>query len=147
MFDLVPVLRRHAGWDSPVSLFDRLFESFPLAGPSLSRETWIPAFDVRETEGEIIVTADVPGLKAEDVDIALHEGVLTVSGVKKHEKDEEKEGWRIVERSSGSFSRSFRLPVEVRADAVKAGYKDGVLTITLPKGEAAKARKIAVATE
>ena len=103
-----------------------------------------PALDVRQTESEVIVDLEVPGLKPEDLDISVSENVLTVRGEKKAERDEKKGDYHVSERAWGSFSRTVQLPAPVDADKATATHKDGVVTITLPKTERSKAKKIQV---
>ncbi|WP_246041815.1 Hsp20/alpha crystallin family protein [Desulfoglaeba alkanexedens] len=91
-----------------------------------------------------MVKADLPGVDAKDLDIQIVGNVLTVSGEKKQEREEKDESYHWLERRFGSFSRSIRLPVEVKADEVEAVYKDGVLRIEIPKVESAKPKKIPV---
>lgn len=129
---------------------DRLFES-PLAAltngmqPFLSG--WGPALDVYEDKESLIVKAELPGMKKEDLEISLHEGALTLSGERKAEpKHEIAETYRS-ERFVGRFSRTVTLPAPVDADKVKAAYKDGILTVMLPKTEAAKPKQIQVKSE
>jgi HSP20 family protein len=105
---------------------------------------WVPAVDIMETENELIVKADVPDVKFEDIDVRMENGTLTLRGERKLEKKTEKAGYHRVERSYGSFERSFTLPDTVDAEHVKADYKNGTLTITLPKKEVAKPRQIKV---
>jgi HSP20 family protein len=114
--------------------------------PSLFAEerTFAPAFDVSETKKELIVEAEVPGMDKKDIRINLSNGVLTIQGEKKHEKKEEKENYHRLERRYGAFSRTMRLPVEVDPDKVDATYKNGLLTVTLPKSEAVEPKKIEV---
>ena len=106
---------------------------------------WLPAVDVVENDGAFVVTADLPGLDKEAIDISLDDGVLTLAGERKLEEATEGEGFRRFERSHGSFSRSFSLPQGVDVENVSAEFANGVLTLTLPKVEVAKARKIAIA--
>jgi HSP20 family protein len=108
---------------------------------------WTPSLDVSETKEKVVMKAEVPGLDPKEIDIALSDGVLTLKGEKKREREEKDENYHLVERSYGSFSRSVRLPAEVQEDKVKASYKDGVLTITLPKTERAKERAIKIEVE
>jgi HSP20 family protein len=103
-----------------------------------------PAVDVSEDEREITVKAELPGLESKDVDISLDRGVLTLKGEKKFEEEEKKDNYHRIERSYGSFYRSLTLPAEVKEDAVKAKFDKGVLTITLPKSEKAKSKKIEI---
>ena len=105
-----------------------------------------PAVDIAETGDLLTITAELPGVAAKDVDISLEKGVLTIRGEKRFEHEEKKDDYRRIERSYGSFSRSFALPHEVDADKAKAEFKDGVLTLTLPKAEVSKARRIEIAS-
>ena len=147
MFALAPIRRRHGLTAAhPKSVFDRFMDEMGLPDLWLeeSAKDWIPALDVTETEKEIKVTAEVPGIDKEDIAVSLSEGLLTISGEKKEER-EEKDGDRYVsERRYGSFSRTVRLAMDVEVDKVEAAYKDGVLTITLPKAETAHTKKIEV---
>ena len=105
---------------------------------------WVPAVDVRETDHELIVKADVPGLKFEDIDVRIENGTLTIKGARKFEHDTNEGGWHRMERSYGSFERVFTLPDSVDPEAVKADYKNGVLAVTLGKKELAKPRQVKV---
>jgi HSP20 family protein len=108
------------------------------------RGTWSPAVDIAESKDELVVSADLPGLNREDIKVNVENNVLTFSGERKQEKREEESNYHRLERSYGYFSRSFTLPATVKADRIKASYKDGVLCLTLPKIEEAKPRQIAV---
>jgi HSP20 family protein len=125
---------------------DRLFES-PLTGlgrVSESFVTWAPALDVREEADRFVIEAELPGMKKEDLDVSLHDGVLTISGERKVEqKSPDSESHRI-ERFYGKFQRSLTLPTCVATDKVKAEYKDGILKVTFPKTEQARPKKIDV---
>ena len=105
---------------------------------------WIPPVDILETENELVVKADVPDVKFEDIKVNMENGTLTLSGERKFEKKTEKGGYHRLERSYGSFERSFTLPETVDAEHVKAGYSNGTLTVTLPKKELAKPRQVKV---
>ena len=125
---------------------DRLFESpwTELARTSQLLSGWIPALDVHEDKDNFVVHAELAGMKREDIDVSLHDGALSISGERKTEnKYEEAEVYR-TERFFGKFQRTVTLPASVAADKVKAQYKDGVLTITLPKTEEAKPKQIDV---
>jgi HSP20 family protein len=111
--------------------------------PASSRP-WTPAVDIRETENELVLKADLPEMKLEDLDIRLENGTLTLKGERKFEKKEEDRGYHRIERSYGSFVRAFSLPDYVDAEKVGADYRDGVLTVTIPKKEVAKPRAIKV---
>ncbi len=142
---LTPMVRRTGLLDRPEwDVFDRFFEGFRL--PSLFAEEtgFTPAFDVSETEKELIVRVEVPGIEKNDIKISLSSDVLTVTGEKRQEKEEKGEYRHSVERRYGAFSRTMRLPFEVEAEKVDATYKDGVLRITIPKSETARPKTIEV---
>ena len=103
-----------------------------------------PSVDLSETDKTVEVRMDLPGVKPKEIDIQINNNLLTVSGERKEEKEEKGKTYHRVERRTGSFSRSFTLPCAVAEDEVAAEYKDGILTITLPKTEEAQARKIEV---
>ncbi len=105
---------------------------------------WVPAVDILETENELVLKADVPEVRMEDIDIRLENGTLTVKGERKFEQSETKQGYRRIERSYGQFARYFELPDTVDPEKVSADYKNGVLTITLPKKEVAKPRTVRI---
>jgi HSP20 family protein len=133
-----------AAWtpfDRLSSLRDLLDSAFQLAGSGGSTG-WSPALDVYEDEEKLTVLVEAAGMRKDDFSIALHDGVLTVSGERKSES-QDGESFRS-ERVFGSFSRSISLPAPVKADGVTATYRDGILTVTLPKAEEAKPRKIEV---
>lgn len=109
-----------------------------------SGRPWVPPVDIMETENELIVKADVPDVKLEDIDLRIESGTLTLRGERKFEKKTEKGGFHRMERSYGSFERVFTLPDTVDPEHVKADYKNGVLTVTLPKKEIAKPRQVKV---
>ncbi len=120
---------------------DRLFEA-PLA--ALTRNTWSPTLDVLEDKDNYLILTDLPGLKREDIKVSLEDGTLTISGERKSETRSEETSVHRVERFSGRFERSLALPATVSAEKVKATYTDGVLTLTLPKTEQAKPKRIDV---
>jgi HSP20 family protein len=126
---------------------DRLFDSPLHALTSDSQQFqsgWLPAVDLHEDRDHLVLRAELPGMKKEEIDISLHGDVLTLSGERKEEKRfEEAETYR-QERFLGRFQRAFTLPVAVDADKVDASYKDGVLTVHLPKAENAKPKQIEV---
>ena len=103
---------------------------------------WSPAVDVTEDDKEYLITADLPEVDKKDIKVTAEDGRLTISGERKREKEEKKKTWHRVERSYGKYVRSFRLPDEVEAGKVDASFKNGVLTVHLPKSpEKAKAKK------
>jgi HSP20 family protein len=105
---------------------------------------WSPKVDIAETDSEILLEVDLPGVKPEDFKLSIENFKLTVSGERKFEEERKTENWHRVERSYGSFTRSFSLPNTVHVDEVKADFKDGVLRVTLPKREEVKARQIEI---
>jgi HSP20 family protein len=111
---------------------------------SASARPWVPAVDIFETENELVLKADVPEIELKDVDIRLENGTLALRGERKFEKTGAEGGYHRLERGYGRFERYFTLPDTVDADKVQAAYKDGVLTVTLPKKEIAKPRQIQV---
>ncbi len=122
---------------------DRFFDDFGL-GLKNTDSVWNPSVDLSETDDHYEVKAEIPGMKKEEIKISVKDNVLTLSGEKKQEikKDDEK-AYRI-ERMYGQFERSFTLPKNVEADAIKAKYKDGVLTVQIPKTEEVKPKEIVV---
>lgn len=105
---------------------------------------WVPAVDIRETENDLVLKADIPGMKFEDIDVRLENGTLTLRGERKFEAKKDEGGWHRVERSYGTFERVFTLPDTVNPEGVTADYKDGTLTVTLPKKEIAKPRQVKI---
>lgn len=103
-----------------------------------------PSIDIAEDDDRYVVTAELPGAKREDITIEMHDQLLTIRGEKKSEREEKKEHSRYVERSYGSFSRSFTLPANANADHIKASFANGVLTVEVPKSEEAKPKVIAI---
>lgn len=128
---------------------DRLFSSLWPAGDGELTKTsvWLPAVDVYEEKDQIIVQAELPGVNKDDLSLSLTEDTLTIKGQRKFEHEEKQEGYYRVEGRYGGFQRTLELPVPVKADAVKAEYKDGILKITLPKAEAAITREIKIAVK
>ena len=106
--------------------------------------TWSPALDVHDDKDAFTVTLEAPGLKKEDFEISWHDGVLSIAGERKEEKQTEEKNYFRRERFFGRFSRSVSLPAEVQAGNISAAYKDGILTVTLPKAEEAKPKHIEV---
>lgn len=125
---------------------DRVFESpwGELARTSQLLSGWTPALDVHEDKDNFIVRAELPGMKREDIDVSLQDGALSISGERKTEQKYEGAEVYRTERFFGKFQRTVTLPAPVAADKVKAQYKDGVLSITLPKTEEAKPKQIDV---
>ena len=128
----------------PESIFGGL-----LSGQDLQlfgRKFW-PVVDIVDKEDTIIVKAEMPGLKADDISVSIHGNMLTLSGEKKEEKEKKEKGYYHMESSYGSFQRNIYLPAEVQPDKIKAVCKDGILTLTMPKTEQTKAIKVKVKEE
>ena len=128
---------------APSSRLARLFEGV-LGEAGRGTRGFAPAVDIDENDAQYTVTVEIPGGKKEDVQVEIEEGVLTIRGEKKSEREEKKDQRRWVERSYGSFVRSFTLPKNADAEHVDASFKDGILTLVIPKTEVAKPRSIAV---
>jgi HSP20 family protein len=106
---------------------------------------WAPPVNIAETDDSYSITADLPGLSKDDIKVTYQNGVLTIQGERKEEKEENnKKNWHRMERVYGMFERSFRLPMPVKAEQVQAEFKDGVLKLTVPKAEEAKPKQIEV---
>jgi len=106
---------------------------------------WSPAVDIFETEGEIVVKAELPGMERKDITLNLEKNVLTLKGERRFDKETKEENYHRVERAYGGFSRSFSIPATVDDEKIKADYKDGVLKIILPKKEQLKPKQIQIA--
>jgi HSP20 family protein len=113
------------------------------AEPSTGRP-WVPPVDIQENENELVLKADVPEVEMKDIDVRLENGTLTIKGERKFEAKKTEGGWHRMERGYGSFERAFAIPETVNPEGVKADYKNGVLTVTMPKKEIAKPRQIKV---
>ena len=105
---------------------------------------WMPSVDVREDDDKFVFLADIPGVDPKDIEVTCEHGVLTIKGERKAETEEEREGYKRIERSRGTFYRRFNLPDTADSEHIKANSKNGVLELTIPKVEKAKPRKIAV---
>lgn len=128
--------------------FDRMFDEF--FGRSLNvidGGLWSPAVDVSEDNDNVYVAVEVPGMTKDSVKITLQDNLLTIQGEKKQETEQKGKNYHRMERSYGSFTRSFSLPTTIQADKIKASYKDGLLNITLPKAEEVKPKEIPIAIE
>lgn len=133
------------GRDPFARLFDNFFGEDLAPSEDVSNRAWMPAVNIRETESAFLIEAELPGLNKDDVEITLENNLLKLSGERRFEKDTKEENYHRVERSYGSFLRTFSLPSQVDSEGVKANFKDGVLTIEVPKAEEAKPRKISIA--
>ncbi len=113
-------------------------------GETAAAVEWAPAVDIKEEADRYVVHADLPGVKPEDIDVDLHNGVLTIKGHRETEAKEEKENYKRIERIYGSFYRRFALPESVDEEKIEAKYDNGVLTITIPKKPQHQPKKISV---
>lgn len=144
MFGLVPYSRKNDGVSRKDDFFglDRFFDDF-FRDPFFARVSSLASpirADVRETDKEYIVEAELPGVKKDDIVIDLHDDVLTLGVDVKEEKNEDKNGYIYRERSSGSYRRSFHMD-NIKNEDVKASYKDGILTVTLPKNDQGRTKR------
>ena len=124
----------------------RLFEDAynrMLSEPQTNRP-WAPAVDIYETENELVLKADLPDVELKDIDVRVENQTLTISGERKFEKQESGKGYHRIERNYGSFVRSFSVPNSFDTENIGAEFKNGVLSVTLPKKEAAKPRQVKV---
>src|SRR3954463_10863865 len=110
----------------------------------IARGAWTPNVDIFENKDEIVLEAELPGMNREDFDLSIENNVLTLRGERKFEKKDDNDNYHRVERSYGSFTRSFTLPQTVSSEGAVAEYKNGVLRVSLPKREEVKARKISI---
>lgn len=130
--------------NNPLALARDLFGWDPFGDVRPGSVTFAPSFEVKETNDQFVVRADVPGVEEKDIDVSLHNGVLSVTGTRAGEQRQEGEAYYLYERQFGSFTRSFSLPDSADADKVNAKLDSGVLTITIGKRAEAKPRKIAL---
>ena len=124
--------------------FNEMLRPYGAEAEGVSNRTWIPPVDIRETADSLKLVMDLPGLRKEDVNITLENHVLSVSGERKLENEQRNDTFHRLERSYGSFTRSFTLAPTVATDRVDASFHDGVLEITLPKAEESKPRRISI---
>jgi HSP20 family protein len=144
-----------ARWTTPPELknlhnqLNRLFEPFArmATDEELATGTWVPPVDVAELQDKLIVRAEVPGMKQEDIAIEYENGVLTIRGERKPEKNGDGVTWHRVERIYGNFVRSFTLPRTIDVERIAASYRDGILEIEVPKKEEAKPKQIRIAVK
>ena len=146
---LTPWTRALSPWEELDKMQERVNRVFGLTSPTFLTEEglgWQPAVNLKEDDGEYLLSAELPGLGLEDIEVDVDRDTLTLKGEKKFEHEEKKEGrWHLYERSYGSFERSFTLPRAVEAEKVKAEFDNGILTVHLPKRKEAMGRKIEIA--
>ena len=146
MFDLLP-FKRQSSVPNVLSEMDEMLKKMWYGFPFHNLEKdmdigWSPRLDVSETDNGLEIVADLPGMDKKDINVSLEENLLTIKGEKNEEKESKGKHYHTLERRSGSFYRAIRLPVEVEKDKVEAAFKDGVLTLRLPKTKEAK-KKVA----
>lgn len=148
-----PELSTWPSFDRWIDLRDEMNSLFelPVMGGNLTRQAqlfsgWTPVLDLYQDNDNVVATVELPGMRKEDIDISLHDGVLTIAGERQTSLGEGENAER-TERFSGKFRRSITLPSRVDAGKVSASYKDGILTVTLPKAEEAKPKKVEVTIE
>jgi HSP20 family protein len=127
---------------SNLRLFEDAFTRM-LSEPQTNRP-WAPAVDIYETENELVLKADLPDVELKDIDVRVENQTLTIAGERKFEKNDSVKGYHRLERSYGRFTRSFAVPSSFDTENIAAGYKNGVLSVSLPKKEAAKPRQIKI---
>ncbi|HKV26713.1 MAG TPA: Hsp20/alpha crystallin family protein [Candidatus Acidoferrales bacterium] len=124
---------------------NRLLEgTFSRKGDDSTLTAWVPAVDVYETENELVIKADLPEISEKDLDLRVENNMLTVRGERKFEQQVKEDSYLRMERAYGSFSRSFSLPNSVNTEAIHADYKNGVLTVTLPKRAESKPKQVKI---
>lgn len=142
---MFPILRRNWPAAARRNDIDRLFDSFLSGFPSWSDDVdLVPPLEVVEKDNELQVRVELPGVEEKELEIRLEKDILTIKGEKQHEEREEKDNYHLVETRYGSFARSIHLPVSVDPDKVDANFKNGVLTVSLPKAEVATSRRIEI---
>ena len=122
----------------------RLFDATKLPGEGAIFGDWTPAMDIEETDGEYLLKTDLPAMKREEVKVGITDGVLTVEGERHQEKEEKGKKFHKIERSFGRFVRRVAVPTDVDQEKVRAEFKDGVLSVHMPKSESAKPRSVDV---
>jgi HSP20 family protein len=138
-------LEPYRGLSNLQNQFNKIFnDSFRNQAEESALTTWAPAVDIYETPNELVVKADLPDVNEKDIDVRVENNLLTIRGERKFEKSVSEESYLRVERTYGAFSRSFSLPNTVNAEAIGAEYKNGVLTVNLPKREESKPRQVKV---
>jgi HSP20 family protein len=146
MFDLLPFKRQSAVpnvFSEMDDMLKKMWYGFPFHNLEEDMDVaWSPRLDVSETDNGLEIVADLPGMDKKDINVSLEENLLTIKGEKKEEKERKDKHYHTIERRSGSFYRAIRLPVEVEKDKIEAAFKDGVLTLRLPKSKEAK-KKVA----
>lgn len=140
-------------WQSPADIIglrkniDSLFRDMIESPEGDSFERWAPRVDIHEDQDSFVFTADLPGVKKEDISITTHDNMLTIKGKKEIERDEKNKNYHRIERFSGEYERNFRLPQSANTEDISAKYKDGELVITIQKQEEAKKKEVKIDVE
>ena len=136
---------RFRGLDTLQGQLNRLFgANLPVRSDNSAMTAWAPAVDIYETENELVLKADLPDMNEKDLDVRVENNMLTITGERKFEEKVKEEDYLRVERTYGSFSRSFGLPNTVNTEAIKAEYKNGVLRVELPKRAESKPKQVKI---
>jgi len=143
-YELIPRADGFMSLIPRMDMFDLFFNDVGLTDLFNEEGTLMPAINISENEKEYVITSEIPGVDAKDLDVTLTDGILTIKGEKKQENEENEENYHRIERHYGSFERSFRIPEKVKTDKLDATYKDGVFKLSLPKAEVVEAKKIEV---
>ena len=148
---LIPYVRKSEVpsriWPDASPFFEDFFNDFPFSGTSAKAEKWLPSVDILEKDGNLLLRAEVPGINEKDIDLKLEGNVLTLKGEKKLEHEEDRNNYHRIESFYGTFTRSFTLPDTVDRDHIKADYKNGILTVTIPQKPEVRPREIPVSTK
>lgn len=149
---LIPYVRRSEVpsrlWPETSRFFEEFFNDFPFSSSIFrTEENWMPAVDVLEKEGNLILRADLPGMTEKEIDLKLEGNTLTLKGERKRESEDKDTSYHRVESFHGSFTRVFSLPETVDCEKIKADFKNGVLTITIPQKPEVKPREIPVSVQ
>lgn len=148
---LIPYIRRSESpsriWPETSSLFDEFLNDLPFFSGARGSDKWLPAVDILEKDGNLILHAEVPGMNEKDIELKLEGNVLTLKGEKKLQNEEDRGNYHRMESYYGSFTRSFTLPDTVDRDNIKADYKSGVLTVTIPQKPEVRPREIPVSVK
>ncbi len=139
----VPANRTPSFYNDFSSMLDGFFSGEPFI-KDLQFSEWNPKADIVEKDKEYVIQADIPGANEKDLNVEVVDGILTVTGERKYEHEDTKNGYTSIERSYGSFTRSFELPENAEVDKITAGYDKGVLTVKIPKSKAKETKKIGI---
>jgi HSP20 family protein len=143
----IPATRKTESSEFPYKAFESFLYDWPYRSLENNQAAWIPAVDILEKDGNLVLEAHLPGVTEKDIDVKLEGHVLTLTGERKLENEENQNNYHRRESSYGAFSRSFTLPDTVDAEKIKADYKNGILTVTIPQRPEVRPRSIPVAIQ